>query len=57
MKPRFYLKGKKISKKKAIELIGKERLEARLKDAYESFMEDPFELINFMDGMEIRFEI
>lgn len=57
MKTRFYLKGKKISKKKAIELIGKERLEARIKDAYETFMEDPYIVHEWMDGMEIRFEL
>lgn len=57
MKPRFYYKGKKISKKKAIELIGKERLEVRIKDAIATFIEDPFIVNEWMDGMEIRFEI
>lgn len=57
MKLKIYFKGKKISKKKAIELIGEKRLEERIKEAKQSFYEDPYELNSWMDGMEIRFEI
>ena len=57
MKIRIYLNGKKISKKKAKELIGEKRLVERIKEATESFYEDPYEQNIWMDGMMITFEI
>jgi hypothetical protein len=56
MKTIIKLKGKKISKKKAVELFGKERIDNRIKEAKESFINDPYELNSWMDGMEIEFK-
>lgn len=56
MKTIIKLNGKKISKKKAIELFGKERVEMRIKEAKESFMNDQYELNSWMDGMSIEFK-
>ena len=44
MKTIIKLNGKKISKKKAVELFGKEKVENRIKEAKESFMNDPYEI-------------
>ncbi len=49
------MNGKKITKKAAAELIGKEKLEARIQEAREAHQADPWELISWMDGMEISF--
>lgn len=49
------MNGKKISKKKAEEMIGKERLQQRIEEAKQAFREDPLEEISWMDGMEIEF--
>ena len=56
MKTIIKLNGKKTSKKKAIELFGKEKVENRIKEAKESFMNDPYEINSWMDGMEIEFK-
>ena len=56
MKTIIKLNGKKISKKKAVELFGKEKVENRIKEAKESFMNDPYEINSWMDGMEIEFK-
>ncbi len=56
MKPRFYLNNKKITKKKAMEMITKEALAL----AYEDFLEDPLTLMCWYIGegvFEVRFEI
>ena len=50
------INGKKITRKAAAELIGKERLEARIQEAREAHQADPWELISWMDGMEISFD-
>ena len=55
MRARIYLNGKRITKKKARELFGNEKVEKRIKEAEESFVNDPYEEISRMDGMEIRF--
>lgn len=55
MRARIYLNGKRITKKKARELFGNEKVERRIEEAKESFMNDPYEEISWMDGMEIRF--
>lgn len=47
--------GKKITKAKAIEMFGKERMEARIAEAKEEHAEDPFTQISWMDGMTIEF--
>ena len=41
MKTTFYLDGKRISRKALKAMIGEERLNRMLRDAKESFMEDP----------------
>ena len=41
MKYIFYLDGKKTTRKAVKELIGKERLSRMLREARETFMEDP----------------
>ena len=41
MKTIFYLDGKKTTRKAVIELIGEERLGRMLREARETFMEDP----------------
>lgn len=51
----IYISGKKVSKKKAAELIGKELLEKRIEDAKKTFMGDPYILNEWMDGMVIKF--
>jgi hypothetical protein len=53
MRVRIELKGSKITKKEAIEMIGKERFDQRIKDAKESYYEGPFQVVSWMDGMEI----
>jgi hypothetical protein len=55
MRAIIYLNGKRITKKKARELFGKEKVERRIEEAKESFMNDPYEINSWMDGMEIRF--
>lgn len=45
---------KKISRKKAIELYGKEKIKKRTEEAIESYYDDPMELISWMDGMNMR---
>lgn len=55
MRTRIYLNGKRISKKKARELFGNEKVERRIEEAKESFMNDPYEMNSWADGMEIRF--
>ena len=47
------MNGKRISKKAAAEKIGKERLEARIKEAIADHYEDPYQQETWMDGMEI----
>ena len=42
MKTTFYLDGKKTTRKQITELIGKERLDRYIKDAVETFREDPY---------------
>lgn len=44
------LDGKKISKKAAVEKFGKEKMDDRLKEAKEAFMEDPNEEISWWTG-------
>lgn len=53
MRVEIRVNGKRISKKTAIEHYGKERIEARIKEAIESYLIDPLELCSWMDGMEI----
>lgn len=56
MKTKYYLNGKKITKKAAIEFLGEERFNARLSEAKQAFMEDPNEEISWADGFMIQFE-
>ena len=55
MRARIYLNGKRITKKKARELFGNEKVEKRIKEAEENFINDQYEEISWIDGMEIRF--
>ena len=55
MRARIYLNGKRNTKKKAMELFGNEKVEKRIQEAEESFINDQYEEISWMDGMEIRF--
>lgn len=55
MRARIYLNGKRITKKKARELFGNEKVEKRIQEAEESFINYPYEEISWIDGMEIRF--
>ena len=54
MKVEIRVKGKKISRKKAIEEYGKERIKNRIQDAIDSYYNDPMELVSWMDGMTIK---
>ncbi len=49
------MNNKKISRKAAEALIGKERMDARIADAKAAYAEDPNEQISWMDGMRIEF--
>lgn len=51
----FYRKGKKITKKEAIEWLGKEKFESRVEEAKRAHMEDPYEEQSWMDGFLIEF--
>lgn len=51
----IYSNGKKISKKKAIEMLGESRAEVRFNEALEGYLQDPFEEQSWMDGMVITF--
>ena len=51
------MNGKKISKKKAMELIGSERLAKRIDDVFSDINSgnyDPYEVPHWMDGMSIE---
>ena len=59
MKTRFYLNGKKITKKAAEKLAGKERLEQMIEESIEAWYEEPGEENSYMvfEGMlDIEFE-
>ena len=42
MRARIYLNGKRITKKKAMELFGNEKVEKRIQEAEESFINDQY---------------
>ena len=50
MKLKLYLNGKRITQKKAIELVGDERFNRLLADAKDVFFKDPFVEISFFIG-------
>lgn len=54
MKVEIRVGAKKISRKKAIELYGKERIKKRIEEALESYYDDPLEIVSWMDGMSMR---
>ena len=54
-KMKIYMNNKKISRKAAEALIGKERMDARIADAKAAYAEDPNEQSSWMDGMRIEF--
>ena len=59
LRSRPYLDDKKITRKAAAELVGKERLAEMLKEAKKCFFEDPREQISYYIGrgmLTIQFE-
>lgn len=50
MTTKFYLDGKKITRKAVKELIGEERLKRILEEAKETFLEDPLVQNDFFIG-------
>ena len=52
MKTRFYIGGKKVTKKAAAEAVGKESLEKKIKIAKQNFREDPYIQSSFCLGRE-----
>ena len=50
MKTTFYLDGKKTTRKAVKELVGEERLKRMLKEAKETFLEDPMVQNDFFIG-------
>lgn len=52
MRTKFYLDGKKITKKALQERIGEERLKKLVQEAKETFMEDPLTQNDFYLGRE-----
>lgn len=54
MRKTIFINNKKISKKEAIKIYGKEIIEKRIKEAVESYYHDPLTICSWMDGMEIK---
>ncbi len=52
MRTKFYLDGKKITKKALQERIGEERLKRLVQEAKETFLEDPLIQNDFFLGRE-----
>jgi hypothetical protein len=52
MRTKFYLDGKKITKKALQERIGEERLKRMVQEAKETFLEDPLIQNDFFLGRE-----
>lgn len=52
MRTKFYLDGKKITKKALQERIGEERLKRLVQEAKETFLEDPLTQNDFYLGRE-----
>lgn len=52
MRTKFYLDGKKITKKELQERIGEERLKKLVQEAKETFLEDPLIENDFYLGSE-----
>lgn len=52
MRTKFYLNGKKITKKALQERIGEERLKKLVQEAKETFLEDPLIQNDFYLGRE-----
>lgn len=50
MKTKFYIDGKKTTRKAVKEQVGEERLARMLKEAKEAFIEDPLEQTSFFLG-------
>jgi hypothetical protein len=53
MKTKFYLDGKKATKKSIEELVGKERLNRYLDEARETYREDPLIQNDFFLGRQM----
>lgn len=53
MKTKFYLDGKKATRKAVKELVGEERLKRMLKEAKETFRDDPLVQNDFFLGKQM----
>jgi len=54
---KFYLNGKNVSRKSLAEKYGKEKIAQRVEDAKETWLEDPYTEVSWMDGMLIENEL
>ena len=52
MRTTLYLNGKKVSKKAVVSIIGEDRLERILREAEETFLEDPLIQNDFFLGAD-----
>ena len=53
----FYMYDKKVSRKTLDEKFGKEKVAQRIVEAKETWREDPYEQVSWMDGMTIGNEL
>lgn len=53
---RFYKNGKEITMQEAADLLGADRLQARIAEAREAYADDPQERIEWMDGFRIEMQ-
>jgi len=51
---KFYLNNKKVSRKALEEKFGKEKIAQRIKEAKETWSEDPLTEVSWADGMRIE---
>jgi len=54
---KFYLNNKKVSRKALEEKHGKAKVAQRIKEAKETWSEDPYIEVSWMDGMRIDNEL
>ena len=53
----FYMFDEKVSRKTLDEKFGKEKVAQRIVEAKETWQEDPYEQVSWMDGMTIGNEL
>ena len=54
---KFYINGKKVSKKALIASYGEETVKTRIREAREEWQADPLTCMEWMDGMLIENEL